>query len=65
MLPFGASTAYRLISISNDLRMLAHGPALPPCWRTMHAIHKLSDEEFDEAQLRERRPAPESAAPAH
>jgi hypothetical protein len=49
MLPFGFNTALRLISVFNDLRVLAHAPTMPPHWMTLYAIHQLTDEEFDAA----------------
>jgi hypothetical protein len=49
MLPFGDSTAIRLISVFNDLRVSAHAPIMPPHWATLAAIHKLTDKEFDAA----------------
>lgn len=47
-LPFSSGTAYRLIAISTDPRILAHVPKLPPHWGTMHELTKLTDEQFDD-----------------
>jgi N6-adenosine-specific RNA methylase IME4 len=49
MLPFSGNTAYRLIAISNDPRLLAHGQKLPPHWRTNYELTKLTDEQFEDA----------------
>lgn len=50
-LPFGSGTAQRLMRIAGDPRLsnTAHGPLLPPSWRTLYEITKLSDAQFDEA----------------
>jgi N6-adenosine-specific RNA methylase IME4 len=47
-LPFGAGTAQRLMRIAADARIAnaAHGPFLPPSWRTLYELTKLSDHEF-------------------
>ena len=48
-LPFGPSTAQRLMKIGRDRRLTnpAHGPLLPPSWRTLYELTKLSDAEFN------------------
>jgi len=50
-LPFGASVAQRLMKIARDrrLRKAAHGPLLPPAWRMLYELTKLSDQEFADA----------------
>ena len=47
-LPFGPSTTQRLMKIGRDKRLTnpAHGPLLPPSWRTLYELTKLSDAEF-------------------
>jgi len=47
-LPFGASTAQRIMAIARDPRLSnpAHGQLLPPSWRTLYELTKLSDSEF-------------------
>jgi N6-adenosine-specific RNA methylase IME4 len=47
-LPFSAGTAERLMAIAADSRLTnsAHGPILPPHWRTMYELTKLDDREF-------------------
>jgi N6-adenosine-specific RNA methylase IME4 len=45
-LPFGYRTAYRLIEIAEDERILTHVSVLPPSWGTLHALTKLNDEQF-------------------
>ena len=47
-LPFGASTARRLMAIAQcrNLTKRAHGHALPASWRTLYELTKLSDAEF-------------------
>jgi hypothetical protein len=47
-LPFKARTAQRLMKIAKDTRLTnpAHGPHLPPCWRTLYALTRLSDDQF-------------------
>lgn len=47
-LPFGPRTARRLMAISRDDRLRTHGSVLPPSWRTIYEITKLTDEELDE-----------------
>lgn len=48
-LPFSARTAQMLMAIAADKRLTNpnHGSHLPPSWRTMFELTKLSDEEFD------------------
>jgi hypothetical protein len=48
-LPFKASIAQRLMKIAADERLVdaAHGPHLPPHWRTLYELTKLPDEVFD------------------
>jgi hypothetical protein len=51
-LPFGQSTANRLMKIRNcdHLRNWAHGPnllKLPACWRTLHELTKLTRAQFE------------------
>jgi hypothetical protein len=45
-LPFGPSTAQRLMAIAAHpiLSNTAHGPHLPPSWRTLYELSKLPDE---------------------
>lgn len=47
-LPFGASTARRLMAVASDPRLTdqTHGHVLPPSWRTLYELTKLSDGEF-------------------
>jgi N6-adenosine-specific RNA methylase IME4 len=47
-LPFGASTARRLMAIANDKRITkrAHGLYLPPSWRTLYELTRLPDVAF-------------------
>lgn len=45
-LPFGSNTAYRLIAIAEDERLLAHGPVMPASWRTLYDLTQLDDDEF-------------------
>jgi hypothetical protein len=48
-LPFGPSTAQRLMKIAADERLTntAHGPFLPPSWRTLYELTKAGDELFE------------------
>jgi N6-adenosine-specific RNA methylase IME4 len=48
-LPFSARTAQMLMATAADKRLTNpnHGSLLPPSWRTMFELTKLSDEEFD------------------
>jgi N6-adenosine-specific RNA methylase IME4 len=48
-LPFGASTARRLMSIAADPRIRAHGHVLPASWRTQYELTKLDDAQFKQA----------------
>jgi hypothetical protein len=41
-LPFGYRTAYRLIGIAADERILTHVSVLPPFWGTLHTLTKLA-----------------------
>jgi N6-adenosine-specific RNA methylase IME4 len=47
-LAFDATTAQRLMAIARDRRLAnpAHGQLLPPSWRTLYEITKLSDANF-------------------
>ena len=47
-LPLKACTAQRLMKIASDTRLTnpAHGPHLPPSWRTLYALTLLSDDQF-------------------
>jgi N6-adenosine-specific RNA methylase IME4 len=47
-LPFGRSTAFRLMTITEDQRLTngAHGQHLPPSWRTLYELTKLDDDAF-------------------
>jgi N6-adenosine-specific RNA methylase IME4 len=47
-LPFGESTAEKLISVGLNplLQNSEHVPILPPSWGTLYALTKLSDEQF-------------------
>jgi len=47
-LPFGPSTAERLMKIAADKRISAHGPNLPTRWRTVYELTKLDDETFEQ-----------------
>jgi len=51
MLPFGRETAFKLMSIASDGRLLnvARGQHLPPSWRTLYEIHQLPDKTFKRA----------------
>ena len=46
-LPFSPRTARMLMTIARDERIRNHGSVLPPSWRTIHEITKLSDEQFE------------------
>lgn len=48
-LRFGEDAAQRLMTIARDSRITnaAHGRFLPPHWRTLYELTKLSDEEFN------------------
>jgi hypothetical protein len=49
-LPFGPSVAERLMKIARDPRLApnsARGPILPPSWRTLYELTKLSDTQLD------------------
>jgi N6-adenosine-specific RNA methylase IME4 len=46
--PFSFQTAYRLIAVAEDERILVHARVMPPSWETLYALHKLSDARFDE-----------------
>lgn len=48
-LPFGSSTAQRLMKIAADTRLTntAHVQHLPPSWGTLYEISKLEDDEFE------------------
>lgn len=48
-LPFKRTTAFRLIAIAEDARLLdgAHGQHLPASWRTLYELTKLPDEVLD------------------
>jgi hypothetical protein len=50
-LPFGASTAQRLMAVAADNRLSnpAHVQHLPASWGTLYELTKLSDGEFEEA----------------
>lgn len=50
-LPFGLSTAERLMTIARDLRLTnpAHAQILPPSWYLLYRLSQLSDEHFEEA----------------
>jgi len=46
-LPFGTRTAERLMAIARDERLkTTPGSLLPPSWRTLYEVTRLSDEEF-------------------
>jgi hypothetical protein len=47
--PFKIGTAQRLMRIASDARLTnpAHGPHLPPCWRTLYVLTRLSDQQFE------------------
>ena len=47
-LPFGPRTAQCLMAVAADarLRKANHGSLLPPSWRTLYEISKMTDEEF-------------------
>jgi hypothetical protein len=44
-LPFGPSTAQRLMAIARDQRLTnpAHAQLLPPSWYSLYRLHTLSD----------------------
>jgi hypothetical protein len=48
-LPFGRTTAFMLMKIAEDLRLsnVDHGKHLPPSWRTLYELTKLSDSDFE------------------
>lgn len=48
-LPFSPRTAYMLVSIGNDGRILKHVSKMPPSWGTLHLISRLPDATFNEA----------------
>jgi hypothetical protein len=50
-LPFGPSTAQRLMAIGADRRITnpAHVQHLPPHWGTLYELTKLTDDEFEKA----------------
>jgi N6-adenosine-specific RNA methylase IME4 len=47
-LRFSASTGQRLMKVARDRKLAnpAHGPLLPPSWRTLYEITKLTSEQF-------------------
>ncbi len=45
-LPFGYRTAYMLIAIAEDKRLVNHGSKLPPSWRTLYELTRLDEAEF-------------------
>jgi hypothetical protein len=47
-LRFSASTAHRLMKVARDRKLAnpAHGQLLPPSWRTLYELTKLSGEQF-------------------
>jgi len=45
-LPFGYRTAYRLMKIARDERLVTHVSQLPPSWSMMHALATLTNEQF-------------------
>lgn len=49
-LPFGSSTAQRLMAISRDQRLVnpAHVQHLPPHWGTLYELTKLDDRQFED-----------------
>jgi hypothetical protein len=50
-LPFSPSTAQRLMAVARDdrLRKAAHGQLLPPSWRTLYELTRLTDLQFRRA----------------
>lgn len=48
-LPFSAGTAQRLMRIALDPRLsdAAHGPLLPPSWRTLYELTRLPDDALE------------------
>jgi hypothetical protein len=50
-LPFGERTAQCLMALAKDarLRKAHHGALLPPSWRTLYELSRLSDENFSAA----------------
>lgn len=48
-LPFKERTAQRLMAIAANDRLTnaAHGPHLPPSWRTLHELTRLTDQQFE------------------
>jgi hypothetical protein len=48
-LPFSRQTAYKLMSIAQDHRFVAHVRQLPPAWGTLYELTKVDDDEFYQA----------------
>jgi hypothetical protein len=48
-LPFGQRTAEMLMAVAVDkrLRKANRGSLLPPSWRTLYAMSRVTDQEFD------------------
>jgi hypothetical protein len=47
-LKYAKSTVSQIMTVGSDPKLLevCHGK-LPPCWRTLYALAKLTDEQFD------------------
>src|SRR5262245_6252616 len=45
-LAFGQRTAYRLMAVAEDPRLLTHVSKLPPSWGTLYQITRLDDTTF-------------------
>jgi hypothetical protein len=45
--PFGPRTAQMLMKIAKDKRIANHGSLLPPSWRTLYDLTRLTVEQFD------------------
>lgn len=46
-LPFGQRTAQRLIAVSRNEWLTAHGSLLPASWRTLYALNELTEDELE------------------
>jgi len=47
-LPFGRQVAYRLIAIAEDTILVSNSLQVPPCWETLYALTRLSENKFYE-----------------
>lgn len=46
-LPFVPRTGRMFMAIAADLRLRSHGSVLPPSWRTLYELTKLTDDDFE------------------